>query len=111
LLDFFNTFVDGAEAKGVCLSENFVEKPDDLLQSLVEKIKNQVESNRSIPVALKNKEIIAGLYEKGVFLLKDAVAKVAQQMDISKNTVYMHLRSINGDQKDAPKQNVEELGQ
>ncbi|WP_349667942.1 helix-turn-helix domain-containing protein, partial [Lacrimispora sp.] len=39
------------------------------------------------------KEIINILCQQGVFTLKDAVVKVAEYLDISKNTVYMHIRN------------------
>jgi predicted transcriptional regulator YheO len=42
----------------------------------------------------KNKEIVIRLEEKGIFNIKDAVVKVADQLEISKNTVYMHLRNL-----------------
>jgi len=46
-----------------------------------------------ILTSLKNKEIINILCQQGVFTLKDAVVKVAEYLDISKNTVYMHIRN------------------
>lgn len=42
----------------------------------------------------KNKEIILRLYQQGIFQLKDAVITVSNQLNISKNTVYMHLRNF-----------------
>lgn len=42
----------------------------------------------------RNKEIIAILYKKGIFNLKDSVVKVAELLHLSKNTVYMHIRNL-----------------
>lgn len=55
----------------------------------------------------KNKEIIQRLYQKHVYNLKNAVIKTAQHLNISKNTVYLHLRNIekmedNNDSKITP---------
>ena len=50
--------------------------------------------NSEISLTNKNKEIVIRLEEKGIFNIKDAVIKVAEQLEISKNTVYMHLRNI-----------------
>ena len=44
---------------------------------------------------LKNKEIVAILYQKGIFNLKDSVITIANHLGISKNTVYMHIRNMN----------------
>ncbi|MFV0380878.1 MAG: transcriptional regulator [Breznakia sp.] len=48
----------------------------------------------TIATTLKNKMIIQNLYEQGIFDMKDAVIKVSEIMNLSKNTVYMHLRTI-----------------
>ena len=42
----------------------------------------------------KNKEIIRKLYDKGIFQIKDSVPKIADELNISKNTVYLHLRNL-----------------
>ena len=54
----------------------------------------EVIGNPEITTINKNKEIIIRLEEKGIFNIKDAVVKVAEQLEISKNTVYMHLRNF-----------------
>ena len=41
---------------------------------------------------IKNKKIIYDLYNKGIFQIKDAVTVIAKLLNISKNTVYLHLR-------------------
>ena len=47
----------------------------------------------------RNKEIIRLVHEQGIFKMKNAVPKVAQELGVSKNTVYLHLRSLkNADQ-------------
>ena len=43
----------------------------------------------------KNKEIVAILYQKGIFNLKDSVITIANHLGISKNTAYMHIRNMN----------------
>lgn len=53
-----------------------------------------VSRNDSITPSLRNKEIISILNNQGVFNRKDSVSKVAQLLSVSKNTVYMHLRSL-----------------
>lgn len=75
-------------------TENFMTNVDDLLEYTVSRIKNEVFENPSIQVSNKNKIIISELCNRGVFNIKDSVAKTAKILGISKNTVYMHLRNI-----------------
>jgi predicted transcriptional regulator YheO len=84
-----------ADSNGVGTTEFFAESTDALIAEMLEKTKVRVYKDSSISTSNKNKEIIAILYEKGIFNLKDAVVKVAENLNISKNTVYLHLRSAN----------------
>lgn len=74
--------------------ENFNENLDSIIQSTMQKAINSVNSNRNIHASNKNKEIINILYEKGIFNIKESVQYVADYMNISKNTVYLHIRNI-----------------
>lgn len=74
--------------------ETFAENVDDLIVSNLDTARTFVMNNPSITSSNRNKEIIAMLYEKGIFNMKDAVIKVADIMGISKNTVYMHIRNL-----------------
>ena len=49
--------------------------------------------NDEINVSNKNKIIIYKLDDYGIFNIKDSIPKVADLLEISKNTVYMHLRN------------------
>ncbi|HEY9575459.1 MAG TPA: PAS domain-containing protein, partial [Lachnospiraceae bacterium] len=78
--------------------ETFSDDVDELILSTLEAIKGQILNDPAISTQNKNKEIIASLYTKGIFNLKDSVSKIANFMNLSKNTVYMHLRNLkNGD--------------
>ena len=57
-------------------------------------------NNPAIPSVNKNKEIIGILNSKGLFNIKDSVNSVAKALDISRNTVYLHLRGISEEGKD-----------
>ncbi len=61
----------------------------------LEDAKKTVYSNLAISSSNKNKEIVALLYQKGIFNLKDSVITIAEHLGISKNTVYMHIRNMN----------------
>lgn len=76
-------------------AETFSENVDDLISKALAEVRGQVYTDTAISASNKNKEIIAQLHARGIFNLKDAVVKVAAQLNISKNTVYMHIRNLN----------------
>jgi len=74
--------------------EHFSNNMTDTIQEAVADARNQILFNPNIPAVNKNKELIRILYEKGIFNIKDSVIQVAGALGISRNTVYLHLRSI-----------------
>lgn len=70
------------------------------LQKLSMEARSSVMNNPDIPSVNKNKEIIGILNSKGLFNIKDSVNSVAKALDISRNTVYLHLRGISEEGKD-----------
>ena len=82
-------------AKKDNLSEIFTENSDELMIDALTEAKRIIFSNMNISSSNKNKEIITLLYNKGIFNLKDSVITIADNLGISKNTVYMHIRNIN----------------
>lgn len=93
---FVSTFMPIApqESDSPHMIESFSQNVDDLIAEAVSEILEEVMSDPEIAVINKNKEIVIRLEEKGIFNIKDAVVKVAAQLGISKNTVYMHLRNL-----------------
>lgn len=75
--------------------ETFSSNSDDLIEQLVQQTREEVMADSSVTASNKNKEIIKRLHHQGVYNLKDAVVQTADLLNISKNTVYMHLRNIN----------------
>lgn len=75
-------------------TETFTEDVDELILSALSEVKDAVLNDAAVPSQNKNKEIITALYHKGIFNLKDSVIKVAGLLNLSKNTVYMHLRNL-----------------
>ena len=56
--------------------------------------KNEIYEDASISYSNKNKAIISQLYDRGIFQIKNSVPKIADELGISKNTVYLHLRNL-----------------
>lgn len=90
---FISTFISESSCD-TGTTETFNDNVDDLISSSLNDAKVKVYANATISSANKNKEIIHLLYQKGIFNMKDAVIKVADNLGISKNTVYLHLRNM-----------------
>ncbi len=74
--------------------ETFSDNSDELVEQIVCQVREEVFANTAVPANCKHKEIVRILAERGLFNLKDSVPKAAKFLGISKNTVYLHLRSI-----------------
>jgi len=92
--EFIKNFFMDASENAKFLPEHFAENMEQVIASVVKDISETVSHDDSIMVSLKNKEIISRLYSRGIFKLRNAVDIVADMLDISKNTVYMHIRSL-----------------
>ena len=76
------------------VTETFASNVDEMILSTLEYVKNEVYEDSSISYSNKNKAIISQLYDRGIFQIKDSVPKIADELNISKNTVYLHLRNL-----------------
>jgi predicted transcriptional regulator YheO len=86
------------ESRANYLSEHFITESDELINRALKKVKDEVETDDSVSASQKNREIITLLYHQGVFKLKNAVKMISGDLDISKNTVYLHLRTLEDQQ-------------
>jgi len=77
-------------------SENFVDNPAELITEAVVQVRDEVTADAGIPAQNRNKEIVSRLAARGIFKLKDSVVKCAEILGISRNTVYLHIRSCGG---------------
>lgn len=75
-------------------SEVFLDDGHDVLEDAILQAKQIILSDNTILPSLKNRNIINILYKQGVFNIKNAVDIVAVSLNISKNTIYLHLRNI-----------------
>lgn len=96
LCNFINTFfpITHQSQDTPHMIESFAQDVDEMISEAVLQTLEEVMDDPDIAAVNKNKEIVTRLEEKGIFNIKDAVVKVAEQLDISKNTVYMHLRNL-----------------
>ncbi len=81
--------------------EIFASDVHDLVESALEEVREYVLADATVLPSNKNKVIVEELYRKGIFQMKNAVTIVASLLNISKNTVYMHIRNYRSSQEDA----------
>ena len=81
-------------------AENFAIDVDDLIVSQTLKVREQIFSDSSISLRQKIKEIVTILNIQGIFKLREAVIKVAETLDVSRDVVYMHLRQLKKQEHD-----------
>jgi predicted transcriptional regulator YheO len=76
------------------VKEIFIQNSKGIITREIALAKAEVRNDTTIPTTLKNKKVIEILMKKNIFERKNAVEIVAAQLGISKNTVYLHLRSL-----------------
>ena len=78
----------------VFAAENFVNNSGTAVEQTLVEVKHQVMSDATILPSMRNKEIIRLLHNRHIFELKNSVELVANDLGISVNTVYFHLRNL-----------------
>lgn len=93
--DFIHSFIPKEDIilDSETTSETFASSVDDMILSTFNTVRDKVFNDSTISSSNRNKEIINIMYNKGIFQIKDSVSKVADLLNISKNTVYLHLRN------------------
>lgn len=92
LSELMTTWTSG-DANGHTATENFAENTDELLDKLVADAVRQTELDPAATARTRNKLIVELLCDWGVFRMKSSVDQVAAILDLSRNTVYLHLRN------------------
>jgi predicted transcriptional regulator YheO len=82
-------------------NENFTRNSDELIINALNETKSRINADKAIPSSLKNKAIINHLCIQGIFKLKSAIKIVADDLGISPNTVYLHIRAMRQQQNGA----------
>ncbi|WP_225920022.1 helix-turn-helix transcriptional regulator [Pseudomonas vanderleydeniana] len=76
------------------LSENFGTDVNETVVVALVAARKKVAETLAVSSSGYNKAVINLLYEQGIFKLKGAVIRVAQDLGVSRNTVYLHLRAV-----------------
>ena len=78
------------------VAETYVQNSTEMVQAAVQRAAAETDAEGLAGSVLRNREIVSKLYASGIFNIKDAVIQVADSLNISKNTVYLHLRHCKG---------------
>ncbi|MBQ4491578.1 MAG: PAS domain-containing protein [Pyramidobacter sp.] len=78
-------------------TENYVQDAGEMVHDAVMKTAAAVDADGLAGSSIRNREIVRRLYALGIFSIKDSVLRVADQLGLSKNTVYLHLRHCKGE--------------
>lgn len=82
------------EGAAVFESETYTDNPNNTIKKELENARNTVMNDKTISALQRNKEIIRILHAKKIFELKNSVEQIANELNISINTVYFHLRNF-----------------
>ena len=77
-------------------SGNLCTEFTEMVQAAVQRAAAETDAEGLAKGSVRNREIVSKLYASGIFNIKDAVIQVADSLNISKNTVYLHLRHCKG---------------
>lgn len=89
-----NSFFSREEEDRNEMEENFSDSIDDMVKKSIADAREMVMKDNTISSTNRNHRMIQNLFENGIFNFKDAVETVAQELGISKSTVYMHIRRV-----------------
>lgn len=96
MADFLDTMVSHELMQENFEQERLKENPIEMIRKEVDRALKMVEKDTTVLPSLRKREAIAVLEQEGIFRMKDSVSLVAEEMGISRNTVYLHLRTIRG---------------
>lgn len=86
----FSLFKSPAESAQILAADSV----EGLIHNAVTDIVKDISTNINIPNHEKNKYIVYGLHEKGIFEIKGAVVLVAKELRLSKYTIYSYIREL-----------------
>ncbi len=93
----FRSFLETiSPAQSQPVAETYVQNSTEMVSAAVQRAAAETDAEGLAGSVLRNREIVSKLYASGIFNIKDAVIQVADSLNISKNTVYLHLRHCKG---------------
>ncbi|SEI18578.1 PAS domain-containing protein [Pseudomonas fuscovaginae UPB0736] len=93
LHEILGSFMQSPAGATEVLAENFGADVNETLSLALNTARKKVAETMALSSSGYNKAVINLLHEQGMFKLKGAVIQVARDLGVSRNTVYLHLRS------------------
>ncbi len=84
-------------------TEYFGNSPAEAVAQALRKSRMEVDLEENLSPKQRNRAIIKKLLESGIFKLKESVALVAEELGITRHTVYKHLREFKNGHSDSGK--------
>lgn len=94
MLDILKCFTPNDLIEENFTKNHLVEDSDKLVCNEIKMAVHQINENGNITPSLRNREIIRILENEGIFKIRDSINTVAEELNLSKNTIYLHLRNI-----------------
>ncbi len=95
----FSLFHQPAMKKSDTEDKHCANNVEDLIHNAVSNVVIEISTNANIPNHEKNKYIVSGLNNKGIFDIKGSVAMVAKELKLSKYTIYGYIRESKESEK------------
>ena len=92
--EIIKTMMPGVDNKSEVLEEQFNHDMDELLVTVTEQVINEVSTDRAIPLKQKNRCIVHELFDRGIFQIKGAPQYLADQLNVTKHSVYKYYREV-----------------
>jgi len=93
LIDLLQNFLPSSRMP-IETTEHFVSNTQELIDNTLNETISKINKKRGISNSEKNKFIVSELYSKGIFNIKDAIDIVAQEISVSRYTIYNYLREV-----------------
>ncbi len=93
-VDFIKDFIPEYSEEKNGAGEHFFSDLQDLVDVTLSKAMQNINASKGISIREKNLQIITELYNQNIFDIKGAVDIVAEQMGLSKYTIYSYLRAL-----------------
>jgi len=92
LIELLKNFTPTFNNKQGGSPEYFMISVEELVRKSLEEVISNVNKQRKIPLVDKNKLIVFELYKKGIFDIKGAIDLIAQEIGVSRYTIYNYIR-------------------
>ncbi|HUX13524.1 MAG TPA: PAS domain-containing protein [Spirochaetia bacterium] len=92
LIDFASGLLPEAQQEMQDSPEHFVMSSEELVHKSVEKTVAEINRQRGLSALTRNRLVVKELYDQGIFDVKGAIDIVAQELGVSRYTIYNYIR-------------------